>query len=327
MIKKTFIFFRRILFSKIIIIFALIMSFLIFAFWRSLPPASFPIGEIVSITPGDGVRDIAFELEKKGYVRSAEWFMLLLKLRSSSGFVISGDYIFDKPAPVFVMVDRLSSGDYGPTQIDITIPEGSNTEKIIEIVGDVLEDFNLTEMAALMKGKEGYLFPDTYQVFPSVTPKELVGLLEENFLAKVNPLFEEHDITEEEVSDIVTLASIVEREAFADNYEEHQIVAGIMKRRIEIGMPLQVDATLHYLLGKTSKQLTKSDLKTDSPYNSYTNKGLPPGPISNPGLLAIRSVIESKPSEYLFYLHGSDGRIHYAVTHDEHVANKRRYLR
>ena len=314
--------------ARIIPLLLLLMLFTFaLGFVKSMPPAEFPVGEIVTVEPGGGVRTIARELEEKQYIASAEWFMLLLKLRSSQGLIVAGDYIFDRPTSAFVLVDRLSRGEYGPTQIRVTIPEGSTIQQIADIVTEAVPDFNTNRFLELAEGKEGYLFPDTYQVFPSVTPKEFLQVLEENFEAKVMSIFEEYEVPVEDRADLITLASIVEREAFGDNYEEHQIVAGILKRRMEIGMRLQVDATLHYLLGKTSSQLTRADLRLDSPYNTYVNEGLPPGPIASPGLVAIETTVDSKESPYLFYLHGSDGRIHYAVDHDEHVANKRRYLK
>lgn len=298
-----------------------------FGFTQSSAPAEFPIGEIISIEPGAGVRKIAASLESGGYIRSAQWFMVLLHMRSSSGFVVSGDYIFDQPTSAFVVVDRLSRGDYGPTQVTLTVPEGVTATQIGALVEQKVPAFDVATFNALVEGKEGYLFPDTYRIFPSVKPEQLVELLESTFWEKVTPVFVDNEVPEEEWADIINMASIVEREAFGNDYREHQIVAGIMKHRMEIDMPLQVDATLHYLLGKTSSQLTLEDLRVDSPYNTYVNKGLPPAPISNPGLLAIRSVIESIKTDYLFYLHDSSGNIWYAVTHDEHVANKRRYLR
>lgn len=296
-------------------------------FTRSLPPRHFPVGEIVSVESGASVRTIARSLEAAGFVRSAEWFMVLFQLRSPHTVIVSGDYIFDRPASAYKVLHRLAIGDYGPTQIRFTVPEGSTVVQIAEIARAAVPDFPADEFVELAEDREGYLFPDTYLVFPSVTPAELLELMEQNFEARVGELFAEYEVPEEEQSDIVILASIVEREAFGDNYREHQIVAGILKKRLSIGMRLQVDATLNYINGKSSSQLTKADLRSDSPYNTYTNYGLPPTPISNPGLIAIETTINSLATDYLFYLHSPDGTIHYAENHDQHVANKQRYLR
>ena len=131
---------------------------------------------------------------------------------------------------------------------------------------------------------------------------------------------------------VVILASIVEREGLTD--EDRPVIAGILLNRLEIGWPLQADATLQYALGyqaqeKTwwKKVLTDDDKKVKSPYNTYANPGLPPGPISNPGIASIRAVIYPKKTEYMYYLHDPTGAVHYAKTLEEHNANVARYLR
>lgn len=121
------------------------------------------------------------------------------------------------------------------------------------------------------------------------------------------------------------MASILEGEA--RGREEMEIIAGILWRRIEIGMPLQVDTTFLYVNGKNTFTLTQADLKIDSPYNTYLYRGLPPTPISNPGLTAIRAALNPQPTPYLYFLTGRDGLMYYSRTHDEHVQKKTRYLR
>jgi UPF0755 protein len=121
------------------------------------------------------------------------------------------------------------------------------------------------------------------------------------------------------------MASILEEEA--NNTEDRRIISGILWKRIEKGMALQVDAPFYYLFGKGSSQLTLSDLATTSPYNTYVNKGLPSAPISNPGLDAIKAAINPKSTPYYFYLADRKGITHYATDHDGHVANRNNYLR
>ena len=325
--KKKFVFISK-GFTRLVglLFFLFLVTFGLVTF-QSLPPDDFPTGKVVSIESGSSTIDIAMQLEKVGLVRSAELFMFLLKLRSSSGFVLSGDYVFDKPIPAFFVVDRLSRGVYGPSQVRVTIPEGSTNKQIADAFAKSLKNFDKEEFFSLANEKQGYLFPDTYLVFPSADASYVVSLMENNFWKKARPLFEKFAIPEAQWNDYVIMASIVEREAFGDNFEEHQMVAGVLWRRIEIGMPLQVDATLYYLLGKPSSKLTREDLRIDSPYNTYVYKGLPPGPISNPGEVALETTINYVKSDYLFYLHSPDGTIHYAKTHDQHVLNKQRYLR
>lgn len=126
------------------------------------------------------------------------------------------------------------------------------------------------------------------------------------------------------ISDVIIMASILEGEALP---KDRQVVAGILWKRLSIGMPLQVDATFRYINGKGTYDLTADDLKIDSPYNTYIHKGLPPGPISNPGIDAISASLNPIPTKYLYYLTEKDGTIHYAKTFTEHIANKNKYLK
>ncbi len=305
------------------------ITLLFFAgFMKGFPNADFPVGELLTIEPGTSLRQIAANLEDQGFVRSGEWFLLLVRFRSPGGVVVAGDYIFDRPASAYKVVDRLAVGDYGPTQIRLTIPEGSTAVQIADIASSLIEGFDREKFLDFASENEGYLFPDTYQVFPSIKEEELVELLVQTYAEKTESVFLDAGITDpEEQRQVLIMASIIEREAFGGNYEEHRMVAGILYNRLEIGMRLQVDATLHYLLGKTSAQLTLEDLRLDSPYNTYVVYGLPPAPISNPGLLSIRATLDPAETNYIFYLHDSSGTIRYAVTHDGHVANKNLYLR
>jgi UPF0755 protein len=172
---------------------------------------------------------------------------------------------------------------------------------------------------------EGRLFPDTYFIKNSTTVHELVDVMQSTYESRLTPLRErikESPFTEEE---ILILASILEREA--NDETSMRMVSGVLHNRLKINMPLQVDAVFEYLIGKTSAELTEADLDIDSPYNTYTNTGLPPTPISNPGILAIEAAIAPTDHSYLYYLTDADGVFHYANTFDEHRQNKARYLR
>jgi len=126
--------------------------------------------------------------------------------------------------------------------------------------------------------------------------------------------------------EIIIMASILEKEA-SNNLEQKQIISGILWKRIHIGMLLQVDAPFLYERGKESSQLSRADLKKDSLYNTYVHKGLTPTPIGNPGYDSLYAAAHPIQSEYLFYLHGSDGKVHYAKNHTEHVTNKQKYIK
>ena len=127
------------------------------------------------------------------------------------------------------------------------------------------------------------------------------------------------------LEEIIIMASIIEKEASGD--DDRKLISGILWKRQSIGMALQVDATFKYILGKESRDLTVADLKVDSPFNTYTNKGLPPSPICNPGLKSIMAALEPETSPYIYYLHSSDGNVYFAKNFEEHKKNKANYLK
>ena len=193
----------------------------------------------------------------------------------------------------------------------------------------------LTEDEILMgipadQGLEGYLFPDTYRFRSDATSAivaetmllTLKRRLAENGIAIPRNLIFEGGLT---LHEIITLASMVEREVRTP--EDMKLVAGIFYTRMKIGMALQADSTVNYVTGKSDTAVSLEDSRVDSPYNTYQNLGLPPGPISNPGMNAILAVLEPTDSDYLYFLTTDDGDVVYAQTFDEHVANKYQYLK
>jgi UPF0755 protein len=162
-------------------------------------------------------------------------------------------------------------------------------------------------------------------VFATAKPEDIVDMLHEEYITQVATLQEDLRRSGKSEQDMVTMASILEGEVRTE--EDRRLVSGILWKRIEKGMYLQVDATFSYLIGKGSAELTMTDLSLDSPYNTYRHKGLPPGPINNPGLDAMRAAINPEASPYYFYLSDKDGNTHYAKTFDEHKDNKAKYLK
>jgi UPF0755 protein len=212
-------------------------------------------------------------------------------------------------------------------QLSTTIPEGSSVQEIAEIVKNNYPTFDSARFIALAREREGYLFPDTYKFGADVQPEKIIGILTSTFDQKIQD--EEMKTLIENfgrpLKDIIIMASILEGEARQPR--TRSIVAGILWERLRIGMLLQVDTTFTYVNGKTTEDLTLDDLKIDSPYNTYVYKGLPPTPISNPGLDAIRAAVTPIATEYLYFLTDKNGTMHYAETLDEHSYNKDVYLR
>ncbi len=169
------------------------------------------------------------------------------------------------------------------------------------------------------------MFPDTYTFFPWSTPETVVASLKTNFDKKIEPLQGDIEKSGRSLSDIIIMASIIEKEANGES--DRALISGILWNRIDADIALQVDAPFLYLLGKESSELTKADLATKSLYNTYLHKGLPPTPINNPGLAAITAALHPEESKYFYYLHDSDGKIYYAKTFAEHKRNITNYLK
>lgn len=179
---------------------------------------------------------------------------------------------------------------------------------------------------------EGYLYPDTYRVYASSTVSEIITKMLSNLDNKLTPKMRA-DIKAQgkTVNEILTMASIIEKEApisySKNDNQDAKIISGIFWHRIKIGQALQSCATLAYVLGVDKEQYSQVDTKTESPYNTYKNPGLPPGPIANPGILAIEAAIYPIPSNYNYFLTPKDSKaIIYATTYDEHLRNKNKYL-
>lgn len=220
------------------------------------------------------------------------------------------------------MARRIVRGDHDINSIRITIPEGFTVRKISNLFDERFLFFDNSTFES--DAPEGYLFPDTYFIPVTATASSTLRLLRHNFIRKIFPVMPEVEKSGRSLEDIIVMASILEGEA--KTREDMEIVSGILWKRIEIGMPLQVDTSFVYILGKATEDLTLSDLEVKSPYNTYLYKGLPPGPISNPGLDSIRAAVNPTTTPYLYFLTGNDGKMYYARTFDEHVKNKQKYL-
>lgn len=286
-------------------------------------PKDFPAGSTVSVTSGSGLLQLSRSLEEEGVIRSSFWFRIVAIFFKGERGLQAGDYALNVPENVFKVARRVISGDYQIKRVKMTIPEGFTVKKISSLFNEEFTSFdkNLFESVA----QEGYLFPDTYFINVNATATSTIRLLRDNFIRKIFYLMPEIEESGRSLEDIIIMASILEGEA--KTLEDRKIVSGILWKRLELGMPLQVDASFVYINGKTTKDLTLDDLKIDSPYNTYLYKGLPPTPISNPGLESISAAIHPTETKYLYFLTGTDGKMYYASTHDEHVRNKQKFLK
>lgn len=303
---------------------------LVVLFWSGIkylvaPPADFPVPYRLTIESGQTLFSISHELAGDHAIRSTRMFEIFMITLGSERRVSDGEYYFDSPVSSLQIALRISGRQFGIDRTKVTFPEGFTNKQMADRLASVLPGFDSVLFLTLAKGTEGYLFPDTYGFFPSVTPDFVVAALKRNFAKKVDPLAEEIKTSGRLLHDVMIMASIVEKEAAGDS--DRAVVAGILWKRFDTGLALQVDAPFLYILGKESSELTRADLAINSPYNTYRNKGLPPTPIGNPGLASIKASIHPQTSPYLYYLHDKDGMIHYASTYKEHQKNIAKYLR
>lgn len=288
------------------------------------PPRMFIADTYFRVTEGETVSDIAEELKQKSMIRSVVVFRFIAKLYGDQ-HMIAGDYYFGEPQSTLTIVRRLVKGQFEVEPIKITIPEGTSTYGISQMLKAV-PGFDTDNFYAIASSKEGWLFPDTYFITPGTEPAQVVKMMEDTFRAKMTQGNIALAIAAfgKSFNEVVVMASLLEKEA--NNSRDRRIIAGILWNRIKNEMLLQVDATFPYIIGKNSFNITKAELQTDSPYNTYVYKGLPPGPITNPGIEAILDAVTPIYTDYVYYLSSRDGTMYYSVTYDQHLENKAKYI-
>ncbi len=293
----------------------------------------------VEITPGTGTLGIARELQKDGIVRSAVAFDALAiwktVARRGSGTLKAGEYRFDHAVTMEEVYDRLRRGDV--YTVTLVVPEGFNIFDIASAAAaeglGSREDFlraeqKDTELIAewvpvgSAASLEGYLFPDTYKFSRRATPLLILTTMVRRFRQETTRL----GVAKGQVARTVTLASLVEKEVHID--AERPEVASVFENRLAAGMPLQTDPAVAYaslLRGTWTGVIHESELKSDSAYNTYTHAGLPPGPICNPGVAALKAALHPAKTDYLYFVADANGATRFAATLAEHDANVAAY--
>lgn len=290
----------------------------------STPPLDFSGDIVVNVESGDTLSIVSQKFADAGIIRSQFLFKAFVVLLGDSDKVLKGDYLFDQPQSVVRVAYRIAAGLQGLSKIKVTIPEGSNTKNIAVILKKAIPSFDGVNFLLSAHNLEGQLFPDTYFFFEDVTSDDVIKVMRANFDAHVTTINDKVIAFGKPFKDILTMASIVEKEATSS--VDRRIIAGVLWKRLADGMPLQVDPPFFYFLNKTSEELTLDDLAVDSPYNLYKNAGLPPTPIDNPGLEAILDTVTPTQTKYWYYLSDKTGAMHYATTFDGHLVNKEKYL-
>ena len=302
------------------------------------------------INKGEGSTEVGERLAKEGLVKNKYYFWYYVWRTKTDSKLQAGPYILSKNMTIPEMVYKFTKGDIKDEKNTITVPEGYSNDKIVAVVAkvrpDLEKDFReivncrcLNEVNCacdLFSEKydfirqiprgltlEGYLFPDTYFLAKNEKAEDLVNKFLKNFQQKVDgDIRKEIERQGKSLHEVITLASIVEREVKED--KDRPIVAGIFWKRLELGMPLGSDATLSYILKTDKVKYTQNDIEAESPYNTYKFAGLPPGPISNPGLKAILAVVHPQKTDYLYFLNNAKtGETVFSKTGEEHSRNKR----
>lgn len=297
-----------------LILFLIFLIGIIFVFNKIFVPAeNFPIEEVFEIEQNQTGAQIFANLEQQNIIEDSFWVKFLAKVLDKQKFY-RGQYVFEKPASVYEVLKKISTR---PVSLAVLVPEGFTKKQIADRLANYIKNFDKKDF--LQKTEEGYLFPDTYYFFNFSTNDEIIKEFTDKFNKTVFENFAQMPTKNQ-----IIIASMLEREA--RNPEDMKIISGIIQNRLKLNMPLQIDATVQYGSGLWKERVLYKDLKKDNDYNTYTNTGLPIGPISNPGINAMKAAIYPAKTEYIYYLTGKDGKMYYAKTHEEHIKNKQKYL-
>lgn len=311
------------IFASFVIVFLLVLSFIYVNIFIPVNAGQYPI--TVEVVKGESLSSVSEKLYEQKIIKNKFIFKTFIKLTRQDSRIQLGEYTYHKPMNTVEILNKLASGRFEYIPVIITIKEGEDyrtvTDKIYDKFKNVSAQYTKEQLSEMLKSKEGYLFPETYNFAPFATLDGIIKKIDEEFVKRVSV---KYNLPSEELNKILIIASILEKEV--PHPEDMKMVSGIIQNRLQKNMPLQMDSTLGYITGKASLQLTSDDLKLDSSYNTYKVKGLPSSAIGNPGDVAIEAAINPDKNDYIFFLSGSDGVNHYARTYDEHLKNRRLYL-
>ena len=288
--------------------------------------------QVLVIEKGQTGSEIADMLFERGLIRSTQGFKLWLYLSGTNDKLQTGHYQIPNKVTVRELISLLQEGHV--ESIRVTIPEGYTVGDIAIVLEknqimkakDFLAEAKTFVPYPYMKGTrpatypvEGFLFPSTYEIPVGATPREVIQMMADEMNRYLTPAVKKQIQAQHmSIHDFVTLASIVERESLFD--ADRPTIAGVFKKRLAHGIPLQSDATISYVLGYAKENVTIGDTQLQNPYNTYVSKGLPPGPIANPGKKSLDAVLHSENTDYLYFVADKEGHNHFSKTYEEHLA-------
>lgn len=304
-------------------------------------PSAAALAEPIVIGNGMSTPEIAAVLKKAGVISSTAVFTVVADMSGSFKNFHAGTFLFKQGMSAVDALKTLSVR--GPAEITITIPEGfdlrdiaarlvdahviKSAEAFYAVAGEpakftkvdeaIVKDYPFLSYKPVNVSLEGYLFPDTYRFYAETDPAVVVRRMLDAYADKLKDAAPDHDT--------LTTASLLQKEV--KDPADQAKVADIIKRRLAAGMALQLDSTVNYVTGKNSPSASAADLSVDSPWNTYLHKGLPPGPIDNPGAGAVNAVRTPTPNKYWYFLTTPDGQVIYSTTLEQHNAAKAEYLK
>lgn len=313
-------------------------------YWYEITSPNTPTDAVAEfiIYPGQGSTVISNRLKVDGLIRSPRSFQLYTWIHGISSRLLPGTYQIPRNLTIPQVATMLYSGEAVSKERTLTFIEGWSNQEIasyleqqhvvtavdffaaVQKKADWWDSYPVLATRPRDRDLEGYLFPDTYRVFKDATAQDIVKKMLDNLEQKITPDVR-YEITRQgkTIHQILTLASIIEKEVSRD--DDRKLVADIFYKRIAAGIGLQSDATVNYVTGKGTTRPSLDDLKQDTPYNTYTHRGLPPGPICNPSLSSIMATMYPTANPYYYFLTTPDGTVIYSKTHVEHVAAKAKY--
>jgi UPF0755 protein len=318
---------------RAVVVVLLVLAIAAAGAWLLTTPPTPPEEATLVVRAGDSLASVATRLERAGVVRSALLFRVVARVTGRDRSLQPGDYDFPAPLTMTEVLERLAGGG---AHAELTIPEGLTVREVAALLaragyGDAERFLCLADdpdflLAAGVPGPqlEGYLFPDTYRFTAVMSPAEILAIMVRRFQERFDAdRWRRAAARGLGVNDVVTMASIVEKESALAT--ERPVVAGVFYNRLRLGMPLQSDPTVIYGIADFNGDLTRADLTRPGPYNTYVNPGLPPGPIANPGLAAIDAALAPSDTSYLYFVSKNDGSHVFAATLADHNRNVARY--
>jgi UPF0755 protein len=301
-------------------------------------------GESLSIKPGLGVNEISVKLNEAEVVCDKLAFETYLWLFNKEGAIKAGDYFFSNSLNIKELTEVLIKGQKSGAEVEIKLIEGWDIAEMAEYLEkrNIIEKkFFLTSvknfknfekdfpfLTTIPNGVdlEGFLFPDTYRIYNDSEAEDIINKMLNNFDKKLTQeMRDEINRQGKDLYEIITMASVIQKEV--RSIKDMKVVSGIFWDRIKYGQPLESCATIGYILGEDKARYSYEDTRIDSSYNTYINKGLPLGPISNPGVQAIEAAIYPEFTDYVYFLSKPNGETVFSVTYEEHTNNSNKYLK